>query len=133
MCPRLLYAISLVAGTVAGCSPNQAPSSLGAQPSFLRYYGEQPPLQVRLLPGSGNAGAIEAVVKQAKAAANLTETYWPEPSDVVEHEDVWWVKFAKKERLVLRNGHEEVQGEMPSAMTVEVGKGGGSCRILPAR
>jgi hypothetical protein len=122
----LWLALLLMSLEMVGCSREEA------DPRFIRYYGAQPKCEVRLMPGSTNGDVVESVVDRAKARVR-DGRYWPEPVSVVEREEVWWVGFKLKERVVLVDGREVIQTQVPGGVTVEVPKDGSRGRRLPAR
>jgi hypothetical protein len=112
---------------MAGCSRQES------EPQFIRFHGQQPKCEIRLLPGSKNGDAVQTVADQAKAFMKAKQEYWPEPASVAEREEVWCVGFKWKERVVLVDGKEFVQQRKPGGITVEVRKDDLGCRFLPAR
>ena len=104
---------------------------------FVGYYGEQPELRVRLLPGSESEAEVPKVIAAAKEFAKSRGIgepgLWPGPSGICERESGWWVKFKRKDLRVLVDGQEVIETTLPGGICVQVGKGNLSCRLIPTR
>jgi len=100
---------------------------------FLRYYGSQPEMTVTFLPESTNSDSVKQVVQAAKEFFEPPQDYWPEPSNISERETFWWVKFSKKQEVVLMHGKEQITTQIPGVVCIQVEKSNLSCKIIPNR
>lgn len=107
------------------------------EPKFIGYYGTQPELQVTLLPSSESSADISKILDTANKFFNKSVTqkqdFWPEPSSITERKSSWWVKYKKKERVVILNGQEVIQSELPGGICIQVNKPDLSCEFVPVR
>lgn len=104
---------------------------------FIGYYGSQPQLKITTLSGQVDANQLEPVIKAAKDFYNsLTidiNDYWPEPADILEQANTWWVKFLYKDKIFLNNGRQEIQSVAPGALLIKVEKQSLKCSLIPLR
>lgn len=125
----LALSISALSSIAWLCSSCREP----ATSQTPRYHGQQPDLKVSLLPDSDTSADVPKVIAVAKGFWKPTDKFWPEPSSISERQTFWWVKFAKKEKVVVRDGQEVVLHTLPGVVCIQVEKADLSCKIIPAR
>lgn len=102
--------------------------------TVIGYHGEQPECTVRHLENSKSPDDIPEIIRIAKEFADLNDDYWQEPYAIAEFDDRWWVKFIRKDKLVERNGKQEVQSYLfTNVVCFQVNKSDLTCRLLPSR
>ena len=104
---------------------------------FVGYYGDQPKLEVVLLPESQSLPEVAQILGIAEDFFDkwngAKEEFWPEPSKIVERDAFWRVQYWKKQRIVIVGGKEAIQDELPDGTTIQVNKSDLSCEFVPAR
>jgi hypothetical protein len=106
------------------------------EPQFIGYYGDQPELDVVLLPESESSAELSQVLGIAEDFLDKwtgpKEEFWPKPFKIVEGDDFWWVHFRKKQRIVIVDGQKAIQHHRPGVMTIQVNKSDLSCDFASA-
>ena len=112
----------IVGIAIASCAPKE---------SVPRIHGTQPETKVSLLPESTTNDDVSSVVSAAKAFHQPSSEFWPEPVSISERDMFWWVKFKKKEQVVIRDGKEVVRVELTGGVCIQVEKSDFSCSFVP--
>lgn len=107
------------------------------EPQFVGYHGEQPKFEVVLLPESQNSAEVAKILGIAEdffdESLGGREEFRREPTKIVERDTFWWIKYRRKQRIVVVDGQKLIQDELPSGISIQVNKSDLSCVFVPAR